>query len=132
MGALNMLTRTSGLRLAQTHNIFMVAVDTGWVTDELPLKRRVRSKLEDKQKMGGFDVTNSSAAAEKDEEDDGKEDAEQESTSGTGADFKNDFVFHPPLDETDGAARCLHPIWSGIRGKPFCGVFLKDYRRIDW
>ena len=120
--ALNMLTRTSGLKLAEQHNIFMVAADTGWVTDELPLKRRVRSKILDKKRMGGFNVEGD-AEKTKDEE---------EQTNSKGTDFKNDFVLHPPLDEIDGAARCLHPIWSGMRGKPFCGVFLKDYRRIDW
>ena len=40
--ALNMLTRTSGLQLAKQHNMFMVSVDTGWVTDELPLKSASR------------------------------------------------------------------------------------------
>ena len=132
--ALNMLTRTSALKLAQQHNVFMVAVDTGWVTDELPLKRRVRSKLRERKTMGGFDTTTStdttSAAAADDKETDEK--AESETEKGAAADFKNDFVFHPPLDEIDGAARCLHPIWAGMRGKPYCGVFLKDYRRIDW
>ena len=40
----------------------------------------------------------------------------------------NDYVFHCPLDEIDGASRVLHPLWSGYRCKPYCGVFLKDYR----
>lgn len=34
--SLNMMTRTSGSHYANT-NIFMNAVDTGWVTDENPL-----------------------------------------------------------------------------------------------
>ena len=33
--ALNMMTRTSGLEY-QMDNIYMTAVDTGWVTDERP------------------------------------------------------------------------------------------------
>lgn len=33
--ALNMFTRTTGIEL-QRHDIYMTAVDTGWVTDERP------------------------------------------------------------------------------------------------
>eukprot|EP00039_Didymoeca_costata_P011961 m.170636 g.170636 ORF g.170636 m.170636 type:complete len:106 (-) comp15341_c1_seq2:2122-2439(-) len=36
--ALNMMTRTSAAHYAQ-HNIFMTAVDTGWITDENPLEK---------------------------------------------------------------------------------------------
>ena len=106
--ALNMLTRTSALKLAQKHNVFMVSVDTGWVTDELPLKRRIKSKIFQRDQQN---LTETEKKKKKD---------------------KNDFIFHAPLDEIDGAARVLHPIWNGLRGKPYCGVFLKDYRRIDW
>eukprot|EP01083_Nonionella_stella_P122898 369974_1 len=104
--ALNMLTRTSAAKLAQQHNIFMVSVDTGWVTDELPLKRRIKSGVYERKQRDMLDA-----------------DAQND---------KNNFIFHPPLDEVDGAARVLHPIWNGLRGKPYVGVFLKDYRRIDW
>jgi hypothetical protein len=34
---LNMLTLTCGHHLAKNYNIFMTAVDTGWVTDMFPL-----------------------------------------------------------------------------------------------
>jgi len=108
--ALNMLTRTSGLQMANEHNVFMVSVDTGWVTDELPLKRRIRQRIIEKEQVTGEQMK--------------VEDAAQNG--------KDEFIFHPPLDEIDGAQRCLHPIWQGLRGQPMCGVFLKDYRRISW
>jgi NAD(P)-dependent dehydrogenase (short-subunit alcohol dehydrogenase family) len=37
--ALNMMTRTAGSHYAKS-NIFMTSVDTGWVTDEVPLIKR--------------------------------------------------------------------------------------------
>ena len=39
--ALNMMTRTSGADLS-TFNIFMTAVDTGWINDENPLEKAVK------------------------------------------------------------------------------------------
>ena len=39
--------------------------------------------------------------------------------------------FHPPLDEVDGAARVLDPIFNA-GGKPSYGVFLKDYKQRAW
>ena len=127
--ALNMLKRTSGLKLAQRENVFMVSVDTGWVTDELPLKRRIRSKIFEQTKQARS-VASGSGSSSSSSLDDGSGD--NKSSDNYSSDLKNDFIFHPPLDEIDGAARVLHPIWSGLRGKPYCGVFLKDYRRIDW
>ena len=42
--------------------------------------------------------------------------------------------FVAPLDITDGAARILDPIYSGINRPetPFFGIFLKDYHPINW
>ena len=41
--------------------------------------------------------------------------------------------FHPPLDAIDGAARVLDPIYSGLAtGRHPWGLFLKDYRSVDW
>ena len=41
--------------------------------------------------------------------------------------------FQPPLDIVDGAARVMDPLIDGINtGKHWCGMFLKDYRPIDW
>ena len=37
--------------------------------------------------------------------------------------------FEPPLDEVDGAARVLDPIFSGLRQG---GLFWKNYRPVDW
>jgi NAD(P)-dependent dehydrogenase (short-subunit alcohol dehydrogenase family) len=34
--ALNMMTRTVAAELAETHGIYMTAVDTGWINDENP------------------------------------------------------------------------------------------------
>jgi NAD(P)-dependent dehydrogenase (short-subunit alcohol dehydrogenase family) len=43
--ALNMLTRTSGADYARS-NIFMTAVDTGWITDENPLPKATRMRAD--------------------------------------------------------------------------------------
>ncbi|HEU5059367.1 MAG TPA: SDR family oxidoreductase [Kofleriaceae bacterium] len=41
--------------------------------------------------------------------------------------------FHPPLDAVDGAARVLDPIYTGLAtGRHPWGLFLKDYRSVDW
>ncbi|HLU68684.1 MAG TPA: SDR family NAD(P)-dependent oxidoreductase [Kofleriaceae bacterium] len=41
--------------------------------------------------------------------------------------------FHPPLDAVDGAARVLDPIFTGLAtGHHMWGLFLKDYRPVDW
>ena len=41
--------------------------------------------------------------------------------------------FSPPLDEVDGAARVLDPIFEGLSsGAPAYGVFFKDYRPTRW
>lgn len=37
--------------------------------------------------------------------------------------------FHPPLDEVDGAARVLDPVF---RPDPVWGLFFKDYRPTNW
>ena len=41
--ALNMMTRTSAAELAESHRIFMTAVDTGWINDENPRERAART-----------------------------------------------------------------------------------------
>ena len=41
--------------------------------------------------------------------------------------------FEPPLDEIDGAARVLAPVFEGVAdGKQLQGVFLKDYQVANW
>jgi NAD(P)-dependent dehydrogenase (short-subunit alcohol dehydrogenase family) len=40
--------------------------------------------------------------------------------------------FRPPLDVIDGAARVYDPIVRGVRGEPVSGLFLKDYRPVEW
>jgi NAD(P)-dependent dehydrogenase (short-subunit alcohol dehydrogenase family) len=41
--------------------------------------------------------------------------------------------FHPPLDAVDGAARVLDPIYTGLStGNHPWGLFLKDYRPVEW
>jgi NAD(P)-dependent dehydrogenase (short-subunit alcohol dehydrogenase family) len=40
--------------------------------------------------------------------------------------------FHAPLDAIDGAARVLDPVFVGYLGQPMWGLFLKDYKPIDW
>ncbi len=40
--------------------------------------------------------------------------------------------FRPPLDVIDGAARVYDPIVRGVGGERVCGLFLKDYRPVEW
>ncbi|WP_214106445.1 SDR family NAD(P)-dependent oxidoreductase [Acrocarpospora catenulata] len=40
--------------------------------------------------------------------------------------------FRPPLDVIDGAARVYDPIVRGVGGRPVSGLFLKDYRPVEW
>jgi Dehydrogenases with different specificities (related to short-chain alcohol dehydrogenases) len=40
--------------------------------------------------------------------------------------------FRPPLDVIDGAARVYDPIVRGVSGDPVSGLFLKDYRAVEW
>ncbi|MEV6158674.1 SDR family NAD(P)-dependent oxidoreductase [Nonomuraea sp. NPDC052129] len=40
--------------------------------------------------------------------------------------------FRPPLDVIDGAARVYDPIVRGVGGNRVSGLFLKDYRPVDW
>ncbi|MFC4565631.1 SDR family NAD(P)-dependent oxidoreductase [Nocardiopsis mangrovi] len=40
--------------------------------------------------------------------------------------------FRPPLDVIDGAARVYDPIVRGVNGERVSGLFLKDYRPVDW
>ena len=42
-------------------------------------------------------------------------------------------TFISPLDEIDGALRCLDPVYEGLKGKELHhSVFLKDYRISFW
>uniref|UniRef100_A0A0A9WDE2 Oxidoreductase n=1 Tax=Lygus hesperus TaxID=30085 RepID=A0A0A9WDE2_LYGHE len=85
--ALNMFTHTASKDYA-TSGIFMNAVDTGWVTEELPHHLAVQ---------------------------------------------KAQHGFAPPLDEIDGASRCLDPIFSAINtGVYEFGKFFKDYAECHW
>ncbi|MEU8393778.1 SDR family NAD(P)-dependent oxidoreductase [Nonomuraea sp. NPDC048892] len=40
--------------------------------------------------------------------------------------------FRPPLDVIDGAARVYDPIVRGVGGDRVSGLFLKDYRPVEW
>jgi NAD(P)-dependent dehydrogenase (short-subunit alcohol dehydrogenase family) len=42
--ALNMMTRTSAAELAESHRIYMTAVDTGWINDENPREKAARRR----------------------------------------------------------------------------------------
>lgn len=78
--ALNMITRTIAKSWAKDR-IFVNSVDTGWVTNEFPVK---------------------------------------------------DSRIIPPLDEIDGAARVLDPVFCHDPNSPVFGKFLKDYFTTDW
>ncbi len=42
-------------------------------------------------------------------------------------------MFPDTLDDIDGAARVLDPVFSGINKKEiYCGQFLKDYKPTEW
>lgn len=43
-----------------------------------------------------------------------------------------DIGYIPPLDPVDGAARILHVIDEGIKGGPYYGVLLKNYKIHTW
>jgi NAD(P)-dependent dehydrogenase (short-subunit alcohol dehydrogenase family) len=45
--------------------------------------------------------------------------------------MRANLQFEPPLDEIDGAARVLDPIFSAEE-KPLHGLFLKDYKPTTW
>jgi NAD(P)-dependent dehydrogenase (short-subunit alcohol dehydrogenase family) len=45
--------------------------------------------------------------------------------------MRENLGFEPPLDEIDGAARVLDPIFAAGETPPF-GLFLKDYRPAGW
>ncbi|HEY7277988.1 MAG TPA: SDR family NAD(P)-dependent oxidoreductase [Trebonia sp.] len=40
--------------------------------------------------------------------------------------------FRPPLDVIDGAARVYDPVVRGVGGERVHGLFLKDYRPVEW
>jgi NAD(P)-dependent dehydrogenase (short-subunit alcohol dehydrogenase family) len=40
--------------------------------------------------------------------------------------------FRPPLDVIDGAARVYDPVVRGVGGERLSGLFLKDYRPVEW
>ena len=88
--ALNMLTCTSAIGLAQEH-ILINAVDTGWVTDMAP---------------GGVGVL---AAT-------------------------HETRVAPPLDEVDGAARVLDPVFMHLADHQWRvrGKLWKDYHVANW
>jgi len=46
--------------------------------------------------------------------------------------MRDEHGFATPLDERDGAARVLHPIYAGVQGAPLAGCLLKDYRVATW
>lgn len=89
--SLNMLTRTSGMEYVKD-NIYMTAVDTGWLSIEAPAQKA--AELVERNK------------------------------------------FQTPIDEVDGASRCLDPIFSGMAAEKdsdrLFAVFLKDYRLSEW
>jgi len=45
---------------------------------------------------------------------------------------KRESGFVPPLDEIDGAARVLAPIFEGLRSEPAFGQFFKDFKSVPW
>jgi NAD(P)-dependent dehydrogenase (short-subunit alcohol dehydrogenase family) len=46
--------------------------------------------------------------------------------------FEEEFV-NIPLDELDGAMRCIHPVIEGIVRKNYIsGYLLKDYKITNW
>lgn len=84
---LHMLTRTIAKDLRK-NNIFVTAVDTGWITNENPVPLRGKRRATSIQ---------------------------------------------PPLDNVDGAARVLDPIFMGeLSKKPQYGILLKNYKRCSW
>ena len=112
--ALNMLTRTTGESLAMQNNIFMVSADTGWVTDELPLKRRVFKNVSAKTQLNNENESDSDSDNNRDNDsnDNQCQNENQENTKNikTNNVKASDYIFHPPLDEIDGAARVLQPV----------------------
>jgi NAD(P)-dependent dehydrogenase (short-subunit alcohol dehydrogenase family) len=88
--SLNMMTRTGAAHYAK-YQIWMNAVDTGWISDMNPVKRS--------QNIGN----------------------------------KYGELFRNPIDEIDGAARILDPIFSRVRGgQVLFGRFLKDFVPAAW
>ncbi len=57
----------------------------------------------------------------------------EEMPHGIGEQKRKAFGFAPPLDEIDGAARCLDPVFTSLlTGVYEFGKFFKDYAECHW
>ncbi len=126
--ALNMLTRTAAQQFARD-DIYMNAVDTGWITDERPFEQRMQPQgsVQHGAVTDAIKICHNSSNA---------------NVNADSGDISQ--YFECPIDCIDAAMRILDPIYSapvpsaGIASdssasnKPWFGLFLKDCFPTRW
>jgi hypothetical protein len=134
--SLNMFTRTCGERFLADYRILMNSVDTGWIDDMVPLRYAQSRNTSRDTTASSADTSATSTAASTDTtaaSTAASTDTARELVDGEAKGPGRRGTFVPPLDDVDGAARILDPIFQQLNeGKAHAGVFFKDYAPTSW